>query len=287
MLRARSLLGLTSLSLVPQAPALLGSRLSRGMSCCPPDSTPYLAPDYEVKGRDTATPEGYVCYLSSPSSESSLGLLLIPDIYGYHGGRTMSIADYFAASGMTVLVPKLLTPPLHGGIDGDGVGPAASREEYLPWMKTLVWEEMRPKMASFLGHLKSSGVEKVSLLGFCWGSWAVFRTAAEFPGISAAAAVHPSVQVEEMAFGGSVEALSRQVHVPTLVLPAGNDPDMYRAGGVVVEALKANNPQSSWNDDFRDMVHGWVPRGDVSDANTAAKVKLAMEQVADFFKTNA
>lgn len=198
----------------------------------------------------------------------------------------MNIADYFAATGMVVVVPKILCPPLHGGVDGDGVGPSAPREEYPPWMRSFAWQDLRNKIASYIAFLRSMGVTKICMVGFCWGSWVVFKATADFPDISAVAAVHPSLQVEE-AFGGSVEALAKRVHVPTLVLPAGNDPDIYRAGGVVVDALRSNNAKSAWSDDFKDMVHGWVPRGDIADPNVSAKVRQAMERVADFLHASA
>ena len=158
----------------------------------------------------------------------------------------------------------------------------------MPWISTVTYSLIQPKMASFITFLHSKGISSISIIGFCWGSWCAFQTIAAFPNdVKAAAIVHPAVHLEQYAYNGDIEALTKKIHVPTLVLPAGNDPDIYRAGGVVVETLKANNAKSVWNDDFKDMTHGWVPRGDISDANVDAKVKLAMEQVAEFFMHQA
>ena len=87
------------------------------MSCCPPNSAPYLASTYTVKGSDHTTHEGHTCYMTGTGSR---GLILIPDIWGYHSGRTRNVADYWGDAGFTVIVPKVLSPTLDGGTDGDG-----------------------------------------------------------------------------------------------------------------------------------------------------------------------
>jgi hypothetical protein len=61
-----------------------------------------------------------------------------------------------------------------------------------------------------------------------------------------------------------------KVKKPLLFLPAGNDPDSFRPGGEVFDALKASSPESECIDEFKEMQHGWVPRGDVS--NPAVEV---------------
>jgi dienelactone hydrolase len=88
------------------------------MSCCPPASAPYLAADHSFKGTDATTSEGYNYYTSGSSVEAAL--IICPDVWGYHGGRTRNIADYYADQNMTVIVPQLLVPCLEGGVDGDG-----------------------------------------------------------------------------------------------------------------------------------------------------------------------
>ena len=87
------------------------------MSCCPPNSAPYLASTYAVKGTDHTTPEGHTCYVTGSGAK---GLILVPDIWGYHSGRTRNVADYWAEAGFTVIVPKVLSPTIDGGTDGDG-----------------------------------------------------------------------------------------------------------------------------------------------------------------------
>jgi hypothetical protein len=62
------------------------------MSCCPPDSAPYLKSTYAFKGHDETSTEGFEYYITGSSIET--GLIQIPDVWGYHGGRNRNVADY-------------------------------------------------------------------------------------------------------------------------------------------------------------------------------------------------
>ena len=90
------------------------------MSCCPPNADKYLAPTYDTTGKQVTLPSGNEVYQSGSVGESKRAILLIPDVYGWNGGRTRNIADMFAEAGYFVVVPKLLAPGLQGGVDGDG-----------------------------------------------------------------------------------------------------------------------------------------------------------------------
>ena len=90
------------------------------MSCCPPNADKYLAPTYDTTGKQVTLPSGNEVYQSGSVGESKRAILLIPDVYGWNGGRTRNLADLFAEAGYFVVVPKLLAPGLQGGVDGDG-----------------------------------------------------------------------------------------------------------------------------------------------------------------------
>jgi dienelactone hydrolase len=87
--------------------------------CCPPNAHKYLAPDYKHVGNILTLEDGTEIYRTGdPSSKKAV--LLIPDIYGWNGGRTRNIADFLAENGYYTVIPKLLIPPVDGGTDGDG-----------------------------------------------------------------------------------------------------------------------------------------------------------------------
>jgi hypothetical protein len=102
--------------IVTTTPSLV---IRRKMSCCPPNAEKYLAPDYTAVGKITALSEGVEFY-ETGSSSSKNAVIVIPDIFGWNGGRTRNIADYLADQGYYTVVPKLLSPPIGGGTDGDG-----------------------------------------------------------------------------------------------------------------------------------------------------------------------
>jgi dienelactone hydrolase len=262
------------------------------MSCCPPNSEPHLATDYNPKGK-TGIYDGVEFY-SVGSLTSKCGILIIPDVFGWNGSRTRNVADHFAdldgvrGSGYYVVVPKILTPAFEGGHDGDGL-PAdfdlATRGDVLgPFIKSFPWDLLSPRLNAALKHMINEGITKIALVGFCWGGWAASHILAEdsMPTQVVCAAIpHPSILCEEMHGGNAVDLVSRSKG-PVLLLPAGNDSDRYRPGGDILEALRAVHPDSDAALDFGEMRHGWAVRGDVAVPAVRAAVDLALDKSLRF-----
>lgn len=74
----------------------------------------------------------------------------------------------------------------------------------------------------------------------------------------------------------------KKVFCPVLYMPAGNDPDIYRPGGSLLEIAQTNNPKSSCNLSFADMTHGWMSRGDAVDEKIKEAITLAITLTTDF-----
>eukprot|EP00597_Dinobryon_sp_UTEXLB2267_P016197 CAMPEP_0201096530 /NCGR_PEP_ID=MMETSP0812-20130820/5509_1 /ASSEMBLY_ACC=CAM_ASM_000668 /TAXON_ID=98059 /ORGANISM="Dinobryon sp., Strain UTEXLB2267" /LENGTH=256 /DNA_ID=CAMNT_0047350843 /DNA_START=70 /DNA_END=840 /DNA_ORIENTATION=+ len=254
------------------------------MSCCPENSLPYLAPSYTVKGTIQAHSNGHEFYVSGDPTLKK-AVLIIPDIYGWNGGRTRNIADYYADNGYYAIVPKILQPAMEGAVDGDGHADVPFNLQYTI---SITWEGcVQPRVQSMIEHLKSVGIEKAVMIGFCWGGWVLAHTLSdsEMSGLFVCGAVpHPSIQLEQAYGGKPVELLSR-VTRPMLLMPAQNDSDSYREGGEWFEALLMNNPSSA-TIDFPTMTHGWVPRGDVSIPGMEAEVERALSSMLAFFKAH-
>ena len=95
--------------------------------------------------------------------------------------------------------------------------------------------------------------------------------------------VHSSIKIFN--FHGSSElAEVEKLRCPQLMLQAGNDPDNTKPRGHVAAALRQ---RESWGaqcavEEFPEMKHGWVPRGDLSDAAVRRDVGLAMHRVLAF-----
>jgi hypothetical protein len=103
--------------------------------CCPENAHGSLKADYQARGNILTTPEGVEFYSVGEEAiqKSKKAIYLIPDVFGWNSGRTRNIADYFADHDYYVIVPKILTPALNGGTDGDGF---ADRKDFSPdWIK--------------------------------------------------------------------------------------------------------------------------------------------------------
>ncbi len=98
------------------------------------------------------------------------------------------------------------------------------------------------------------------------------------------AGAHPSVTLEDRFFGGSSVTVMEKVQVPTLLLPAKNDPDSYRAGGELFAALQAGGNTESETHSYLDVVHGWVNRGDINDPVVKENVTKAVEQITAWLR---
>ena len=56
------------------------------MPCCPPNSEKFLAATYATTGATGVLPDGTE-YYASGSPEGKNAIIVIPDVYGWNGGR--------------------------------------------------------------------------------------------------------------------------------------------------------------------------------------------------------
>jgi len=251
------------------------------MSCCPPGSTPYLEATYTATG--TIESLEYVqCYVSPIPAGATKGLLLCPDVWGWNGGRIRAIADALAGEGFVVAVPKLLTPCMGEGTDGDALPPDGAFS--MDWIKGFPWATQKPKVDAALGLLRSKGAAKLGVMGFCYGGHPCCWASAENSDIVAGVVCHPSIQLETFAFGGSCEDLLKSVQCPFLLAPAGNDLPMWEEEGAFGMALKASadGSECAWQL-YPEMSHGWSCRGDVIDEKVKRDVDDVMAKAKAFF----
>ena len=209
-------------------------------------------------------------------------------MWGWDSGRTRALADAFAAEGYRVYVPKLLSPALEGGTDGDGLPPSfdigARGADFGPWITQIPWAAIRPKVEALLAYARAAGGAVFGVVGCCWGGWAAFHLSALDAAVKAGVIFHPSCQLEGM-HGGDVHELCGRVQCPFYFMPADGDaPDLYGPEGSLVAALGAKFPGGAVKTQlFADMKHGWVPRGDVADAAVRRDVAAAMTEAVAYF----
>lgn len=244
------------------------------MSCCPPESWPALKVEsaHKPAGKD-AVVNGVATY--TVGNDKSRALVIVTDIFGIESGRHKAIADTFAEQGFTVvLVDATLGKP---------VDPEKVSEQIKDFALTHGWKELAPLfLNTVVPHLKSLGFDKFSTLGFCYGVWVQFlalNDPAVAPHIVAQVCPHPSLQLHGF-HGGKGPELSAKVAVPTLLLPAKNDPAFVQPGGEVEKDLQARGVPVETHT-FAQQ-HGWTVRGDVSQEAVRVDVEKAFKLAIDF-----
>jgi dienelactone hydrolase len=218
-------------------------------------------------------------------SPSAKAVMLIPDVFGWNGGRTRNVADFLAERGYYTVVPKLMVPPVDGGVDGDGFNGFSSVGFLLETLKErFPAEQLLARVAAIVDHMKAQGAREIGILGFCWGGWVGSHVLASPLAASfrCCAVAHPSLILEAGAFGKDVLTLVQSIQKPCLWLPAIGDHDEYNEDGAWFLALKANHP-SSKTIPFKEVEHGFVPRGDISVPKVKEEVDRALAAILSFF----
>ncbi len=145
---------------------------------------------------------------------------------------------------------------------------------------------MAATLEASVAHMKAQGIEKMGIMGFCWGGWVssyACSTSSSVKGDFQANLIgHPSCHLENY-FGGSAQALFDSIEVPTLLLPANGDPAEYWEEGAWFQSVKARHP-SSKTITFGHVEHGFIPRGDISIPEKREAVDQAMLEFSTFLK---
>jgi len=258
--------------------------------------------------------DGVPCYEACPIATSdgvSLpGLLFLPDIFGWRSGRTRKIFDSLAAEvGLRVLLPNVFhddgsdhSIPLTGcsavwyiarrimSYDWCYQRETKAVQAAVPWPSILYpifWTSttyvdslLREKFIPYL--TTKSNTKNVAVLGFCWGGWIALH-AAKLPEVGCAVAMHPSMNMETF-HGGKAAALYQAIRCPVMCLAAGEDPDEVKPSGALEAALQESAVVGHHVEEFPDMDHGWVPRGDAQEPKVQKGVADALDKARDFLR---
>lgn len=149
-------------------------------------------------------------------------------------------------------------------------------------LKRNSWPKLSSELDAVYAMLTERGVTSIGIVGFCWGAYAVVKAAATGK-VAAGCSFHPSTSVAHRFYDEEEVAIASAVKAPIMFNTAGNDPDNLREGGAVVEAVRSAAGQDCVTVDFPDMKHGWVSRGDASDAAIARDVEKALKGGFAFF----
>ena len=252
------------------------------MACCPVGSLPYLAATSEAKGQ-VVDARGVMLYETPVVGNPTEALLLCPDVWGWNGGRVRAVADGLAEQGYHVVVAKLLATPGQPGTDGDALAP--DDKFSMAWIKNFPWSLQKAKIDAALAYLTRKGAQKIGVMGFCYGGHPACWASREnnYP-VKCGVVFHPSMQLEQFAFGGDLKALLSGVQCPFLLAPAGDDLETWGEDSANSAALKdsSRGAECVWKP-YPEMSHGWSCRGDLSVPAVARDVDLVMKDAISFF----
>lgn len=274
--------------------------------CCPPGSlgaagsgeyTPtgtvwtHESRDYYVTGigREKQEEKGS----EEKAGKSLVALLMWPDVWGWNSGAIRQRADELAAEGYAVIIPRSFKTALKGGTSGDGLYPTftfeANGAEFGPWLAVASAKPHVDAMvdASVVFATSCVGATKLGAVGVCWGAWAATVASSRHANIVVGVGWHPSVGIEAK-MGGDPIKLIRRAQCPWYYMPAGNDKELeYGVDGVFTQALVEKfGKESVKTMRFQSMMHGWMARGDPTDAAVIAAQKMAMEETKSYLKAH-
>jgi len=245
-------------------------KMSSG-GCCPADSLPKLAANYKEKGTVVDVPSSDLKLYVVGSGDKAI--VHYYDIWGLKGGRTRLMCDQLSEQGYKVVIPDFYRGDEYGDhpLEPERVG--ALVKKFPPEMVLKDTEAV-------IELLKSQGVTKFGATGTCWGAWAIFMCCARGIPFSVGASYHPALGLDAQ-FGGSALDLAKKVKVPQLLMPASNDPADVKPNGEVIKAMEDNGVDIETKE-YPDMMHGWVPRGDLNDPKVARDVEDATNRAIAF-----
>jgi dienelactone hydrolase len=256
-------------------------------ACCPTDVKPVVN-NYQGAGKKVTIQDGsngpMEMYIVGPS-ESKVAIINIYDIFGA-SGHTEQFADHLSsAMGECIIcVPNMIpdpwpaenVPPSKDGKFPAGVEPADGIEVLVNWIlhHPSCRLDRLETLAAVKGYLISThGVEKVGLVGMCWGAKVAFSCLNKKADLAdAIAACHGSfLNVSD------VELLS----VPICLLNSKDEPESYAKE--IEPILKAKSSTNVFKT-FPEMHHGWMGTrgtGAVTDFVSQEIVQGFLEGIAD------
>ena len=280
--------------------------MSSPAACCPDDSLPELSEPSCGRGAEmTISAEVPLdIYVTSSPSNAKSAIIIASDVFGWQSGHHRRFADQLAGKvgqEATVVIPDLF----HGSPLAQPM--FAKRIGFQPFAFLLGLPSMLYRMFSrdipnevdrdlgvLVRYLRAAGVERLSIVGFCFGAWVVARALASEANheFACGIGVHPSLQLEKLLVKGStdVELAKRVGATPFLLMPAAGDHANLKPGGEVCKVLAAARgvADAEVSHPFESMKHGWVTRGDdTADAEIARDQSKALERAAEFIMQHA
>jgi dienelactone hydrolase len=140
-----------------------------------------------------------------------------------------------------------------------------------------------------LPYVRARGATRWASVGFCFGGYVSFlmsQLTAPEAAFACGVGVHSSIRIFNF-YGQTEAAEAAKVVCPQMLLQAGNDAPNTKAGGDV-DVVWQGLPLGAHCvfKEYPDMLHGWVPRGDLAEPAVAHNVAAAMADIKGFLKVH-
>ncbi len=253
------------------------------MTCCPPDSIPFLEedPNYVPKG-DMIDYDGVHAYCIGNGSKC---LIFIHDIFGLNSGLNKQHCDTLAEylPDYIVVAPDFFP---NGTILEDQAR-GGNRDAYVI---RHGWDHSSGgifnKTTQFF--IQQRNVQSFALLGFCWGSYIGFKACGEAvhkDRIFCNLSCHPSVVTVGGRFNERDTDIVELVNCPQFVASTKGEPASWKPGGEI-EAQLQRKPFAASNEFYvyEEEVHGFVTRGDLKNVTTNHAILDCLNKILSFLR---
>ncbi|KAK7039844.1 protein AIM2 [Favolaschia claudopus] len=223
-------------------------------------STPSTA---QPQGRNI-TINGVLTYVSLPKHklfDPSTALLLLTDIFGLPSADNLLLADQWAAAGFQTYVPDYL--------NGDAIVPS---DDLAAWFANHTEAQTTPPLLAVLHSLKSHGIKKIAVAGYCFGGLYATRLAQNNT-ITVATVSHPSL----LALPDDFDLLKSQSRVPLEINNAELDEGFTPEVGKETDSLMGHG---QYRPGYKRIQFDAVGHGFAVRANTSDPVQVAAKQEA-------
>ena len=158
------------------------------------------------------------------------------------------------------------------------------------WLKdNTSWEDCQKDLDNAMTYARRNGAKKFVTVGFCWGAWAVFH-ACQSKDFLGGASFHPSVVNIGNCFD-PVETgsdLASKIVCPQLLCPTKDEDKSQgyhpsKEDNTIWNILNENFADKFQYFDYKDMDHGFMTRGDLSQEDVSRDVADGWKRLLAFF----
>jgi len=264
--------------------------------CCPQGAEPLLImADYEPQG-EMITINGVDCYVTWPAAGAKTAVVVFQDVFGIHTGRHKQFCDMLAEKGYGAVAPDftgtdpiISNPPKYGCtcwcfwsfMCGILSGRTSRRQMELSWNNSMGHIVLQ----CVLPWVKQKGATKVASVGFCFGTYGAMHCGRFPDAFCCNASFHPSTENFCKNTKEDDLELCRAVKVPQLVVATSMESARWKPNGEAHRACEETGVATTWLLEEKQK-HGFMMRGDTSDAETLGAVRKYMDMMFEFFETN-